>query len=256
MVVKEISYSGSFDFKAVKYEMIQLSSFGKLLIFVEGDESINSDVCKWISIWIKEYNVKSDRLRVLEELIIRTNSKLLEMNKENKNKAYVSLSLIYIEDEKRWFVNYGGNCVVSCKKDNERDKFGPGVKFCSENFISLGRGEIHKIEYELIIDTKSEKGIIEIKDKKIVKSGRNIFNVQQKKYINKNGTERILVFGSEYCKFLKNYEIDCAGFINKNVSLDVVVDNIQKSIQRYVINRTNNGNQYNCLTGIVIEIVI
>lgn len=101
----------------------------------------------------------------------------------------------------------------------------------------------------------TEKGKVEIKDRKVLKTGKGINTVQFKKQSSpRPGTERILLFGSEYGNLLQKYEIDLHGFINKNIPIDEVSENIQKSLNMYVANRKSNNIKFNTLSGIVIEI--
>lgn len=256
MVVKEFVLLGNNEFNIVKYEMINVEGMGTLIIFSEGGDQMNLEICSWVKNWVNEYSLKCDSIRMLEDLIIRVNDKLLIQNEGIEHPEFSNLSLVLIQKEKSFFVSLGGNIVVSCKKEVDKIRFSKGADFGSGNSRCLGEGDIHKMIFEITEEKQfTEKGKIEIKDRKVLKSGRGINTVQFKKQSSpRPGTERILLFGSEYGNFLQKYEFDLHSFITQNNSIEEVASNIQKSLKMYVANRKSNNFKYNTLSGIVIEI--
>lgn len=259
MVVKEFVLLGSNEFKSVKYEMINVEGMGTLIVFSEGGDQMNLEVCRWVKDWVNEYSLKCDSVRMLEDLIVRVNDKLLIQNEGAVHPEYSNLSLVLIQKEKSFFVSFGGNIVVSCKKEIDKIRFTKGADFGSGDSRSLGEGEIQKMIFEITEEKQIlEKGKIEIKDRKVLKTGRGINTVRSMKqsflHFQRIGTERILLFGSEYGNLLQKYEIDLHGFINKNIPIDEVSEHIQRSLNMYVANRRSNNIKFNTLSGIVIEI--
>lgn len=256
MVVKEFVLLGSNEFNSVKYEMVNVEGMGTLIIFSEGGDQMNLEICSWVKDWVNEYSLKCDSVRMLEDLIVRVNDKLLIQNEGAVHPEYSNLSLVLIQKEKSFFVSFGGNIVVSCKKEIDKIRFTKGADFGSGDSRCLGEGEIQKMIFEITEEKQIlEKGKIEIKDRKVLKTGRGINTIQfRKQSFPHRGTERILLFGSEYGNLLQKYEIDLHGFINKNIPIDEVSEHIQRSLNMYVANRKSNKIKFNTLSGIVIEI--
>lgn len=259
MVVEEFVLLGTNEFKSVKYEMINVDGMGTLIVFSEGGDQMNLEVCSWVKDWVNEYSLKCDSVRILEDLIIRVNDKLLINNEGSVHPEFSNLSLVLIQKEKSFFVSFGGNIVLSCKKEVDKNRFSKGADFGSGDSRSLGVGEIQKMIFEITEEKQIlEKGKIEIKDRKVLKTGRGINTVQIKKqtflHFQRIGTERILLFDSEYGNLLKKYEFDLHSFITQNNTIEEVSSNIQKSLKMYVANRKSNNIKFNTLSGIVIEI--
>lgn len=263
MEIRKINFVGSNGLNNVNFGLLEFESLGKLLVFSEGSELLHQEVVGYIQVWMGEYDLKMDKMMLLEDVFIRINDLLLERNLNKGIREYLSLSLCLIQGEKRWIVNFGSNKIVVCKREMNQTKFSKGIHLGFENnTFYLGMVKISKLEYKVIeIETIAE-GKKTIRSRKVLNNEKGKHYVDFKKYnLTKSDkknqkviqNERILIFGREYGKFLSEKNIDIFGFINKNFDLDRVVENIEKTVKVYLSNKKYNNLKYNCLSGILIE---
>lgn len=239
MVVKEINFARKEDTKQVLFQEFNAENWGNLVIFVKGSVETNQMVCNWIKQWTGETDDIIERSKMLEFLIIRVNNEMLEFNKVNGTKEYISLTLVLLQNNQRWFASFGGNYVIGCKKTDKTNKYRTAIDFGTNLQCKLiGQQEIHSS------DSRIEQESI---------PGQTKHYVEQKKYKVDTEHERILLFASEYKKYIHFQKAKEILFISRDIELDQVFMNVKRSLQRYINNKKEKNLNYYTLHGYLIE---
>lgn len=239
MVVTEINFARQEDSKRVLFREFDADKWGTLILFIKGSDPTNQMVCNWIKQWLGEADGIEDCIKKLEHLIIRVNNELLELNKVNGTNEYISLTLILLRNDQRWFASFGGNYVVGCKKSIKTNKFRKAIDFGTDLQSKLiGQQEIHRL------DSLDEQDNL---------PGQKKHFVDQKTYKVDTEHERILLFASEYKKFIVNQEAKEILFIAQESDTEKIISNIKKSLRYYINNKNEKKQKYYTLHGYLIE---